>query len=94
MKPAHARPVVLEDYEGPVSRVRSMAALAPVGGTGLIVVVAMPTSAVWALIRQIRDRMLAFAWVPLLLCAVIAIAMTAGPELLARAHRSSRVHRP
>jgi len=60
------RPViVLEDYRDPVSSRRSIAAAAPVGGTGLVVLVATPDSAADALTRRMLDRMKAFLWIPI-----------------------------
>jgi hypothetical protein len=47
------RPIVA-DYVDPISHIPSIGAFAPVGGTGLVVVVATPRSAV----RELTDRML------------------------------------
>ena len=44
---------------------RSIAATAPVGGTGLVVRVATPDSAADALTRRMLDRMKAFLWIPI-----------------------------
>ena len=59
-----------------VSNRLSIAAMAPVGGTGLVVLVATPNSAADALTMRMIDRMKAFLWIPiapglLLLCFVI-----------------------
>jgi serine/threonine-protein kinase len=60
------RPVViLEDYRDAVSGRHSLAAAAPVGGTGLVVLVATPDSAADALTRRMLDRMKAFLWIPI-----------------------------
>jgi hypothetical protein len=53
---------MLDDYEDPVSHTRSMAAFAPVGGTGLIVVVAMPKNALDAITQRMTDQIKAFLW--------------------------------
>lgn len=77
------RPVVA-DYVDPVSHIASIGAFAPVGGTGLVVVVATPRSAV----RELTDRMLkkarSYLGVPMLLAVVLLAALLA----------SLRLHRP
>jgi hypothetical protein len=50
--PSHAEPLILEDYEDPVSRTRSIAAIAPVGRTGLFVAVATPHDALHAVVTS------------------------------------------
>jgi hypothetical protein len=60
------RPVmILDDYRDAVWNRRSIAAAAPVGGTGLIVLVATPDSAADALTQRMIDRMKAFLWIPI-----------------------------
>jgi serine/threonine-protein kinase len=70
---ANVQPLV-ENFIDPVSGRALLGAFAPVGGTGLVVVVATPTSAV----RELTDRMLenarAYLGVPLL----VGVALFAG----------------
>ena len=74
------RPVVA-DYVDPVSHLASIGAFAPVGGTGLVVVVATPRSAV----RELTDRMLrkarAFLGAPMLLGVLLLGALLASLRL-------------
>lgn len=75
-----ARPVVA-DYVDPVSHMASIGSFAPVGGTGLVVVVATPRSAV----RELTDRMLrkarSYLGVPMLLAGVLLGALLASLRL-------------
>lgn len=77
---AQPQPIILDDYEDPLSHHRSMAALAPVGRTGLIVVVAAPNHALYALTERVTDRITTFLWVPLLLGLLLLAAATLRPE--------------
>jgi eukaryotic-like serine/threonine-protein kinase len=87
-EPAHqfvsstSEPLLLEGYLDPVSGVRSMAALAPVGGTGLIVVVATPDNALDRITQRMVDQIKAFIWVPVLIGLALLFAVVAGPRLL------------
>ena len=63
--PSRRPVVILDDYRDAVSTRRSIAAAAPVGGTGLVVLVATPDSAADALTRRMLDRMKAFLWIPI-----------------------------
>jgi hypothetical protein len=69
-----------------------MAAIAPVGGTGLLVVVATPNDALDEITRRMTDRAKAFLWIPALLGLVLLGAAVAGPDLFFRigAARRSR----
>jgi hypothetical protein len=84
---ANVRPLV-EDFFDPVSKRRLLGAFAPVGGTGLVVVVATPASAV----RELTDRMLgnarAYLGVPLLVGGLLFGALLASLRL-----RGSRLAR-
>lgn len=77
---ADVRPVV-EEFFDPVSQRRLLGAFAPVGGTGLVVVVATPASAV----RELTDRMLgkarAYLGVPLLVGLLLFGALLASLRL-------------
>ncbi len=77
------RPVVA-DYVDPVSHIASIGAFAPVGGTGLVVVVATPRSAV----RELTDRMLKKAR------SYLGAPMLLGVVLLGALLASLRLHRP
>jgi hypothetical protein len=75
---------VVADYVDPVSHIASIGAFAPVGGTGLVVVVATPRSAV----RELTDRMLKKAR------SYLGAPMLLGVVLLGALLASLRVHRP
>jgi hypothetical protein len=77
------RPVVA-DYIDPVSHIPSIGAFAPVGGTGLVVVVATPHSAV----RELTDRMLRKAR------AYLGAPVLFGLVLLGGLLASLRLYRP
>jgi hypothetical protein len=70
-------PLVIDGYRDPISHVSAIAAFAPVGQTGLIVVVATPDSAVRALTTQMTGRVKEFLWVPLLLGGLLFGALIA-----------------
>jgi hypothetical protein len=76
-RPEHS-PIVIDDYEDPVSHTHSIAALAPVGRTGLVVVVATPHDAADFLNRKMTERMKAFLWVPFVLGLMVLAALVAG----------------
>ena len=57
---------------------RSIAALARVGGTGLIVMVATPNNALDAVTQRMTDRVKAFLWVPMALGVLLLGAILAG----------------
>jgi hypothetical protein len=86
--PTHANPLVIDDYKDPISRTHSMAAVAPVGRTGLFVVVATPLDALDAVMTRMADRVKAFIWVPLLAGLVLLAAVMAWPFLAARVRRA------
>jgi hypothetical protein len=77
------RPLVA-DYVDPVSHIASIGAFAPVGRTGLVVVVATPRSAV----RELTDRMLRKAR------AYLGAPMLLGVLLLGALLASLRLYRP
>ncbi len=77
------RPLVA-DYVDPVSHIASIGAFAPVGGTGLVVVVATPHSAV----RELTDRMLRKSR------AYLGAPILVGVALLGALLASLRVYRP
>ncbi len=79
--PSRAQALILDDYEDPVAHTRSIAALAPVGGTGLVVLVATPDSAADALTRRMIDRMKGFLWIPIVPGLLLLAALLAGPAL-------------
>jgi len=77
--PSTIEPLVLEDYEDPITRVRSMAALMPVGGTGLIVVVSTPDNALAAISERMTDRIKQLLWLQVALGCGLLIAAAATP---------------
>jgi len=79
--PVRPQPLIIDDYEDPISRLRSIAALAPVGRTGLVVLVATPDSAADALTRRMIDRMKAFLWIPIVPGLLLLAVLIAGPLL-------------
>jgi hypothetical protein len=89
-QPSRAEPLMLDDYEDPVSHTHSMAALAPVGGTGLIVVVAMPKNALDAITQRMTDQIKAFLWVPVSLGLLLLSVVLTAPRLLGRVRRMVR----
>jgi hypothetical protein len=82
--------LIIDDYLDPISRARSMAALAPVGGTGLIVVVATPNNALDAITKRMVDRIESFLWVPILLGLALLAAVIVLPMLGARVGAQAR----
>lgn len=74
--------MVVDDYVDPISGTHSMAALAPVGGTGLIVVVATPHNALDAITQRMVDQIKSFLWVPMLLGLALLLAVIALPPLV------------
>jgi serine/threonine protein kinase len=85
------QPLLIEDYVDSVSHTRSIAALAPVGGTGLVVLVATPNDAVDALSQRIIARLKAFLWVPVLAGLLLLAGLLADPRrLLAIARKQAR----
>jgi len=79
--PSRAQTLILDDYEDPVAHTRSIAALAPVGGTGLVVLVATPDSAADALTRRMIDRMKGFLWIPIIPGLLLLVALGWAPAL-------------
>jgi serine/threonine protein kinase len=80
-QPARMQPVVLDDYEDPISHARSIAAFAPVGRTGLIAVVATPNAALTAITERMTHQIKAFLWVPLSLGLLLLGGVLAAPRL-------------
>jgi hypothetical protein len=78
--PDRPRGLVLDDYEDPISHVRSLAAFAPVGRTGLIVVVATPNDALDAITMRMVDRIKTFLWVPLAIGLVLLACVIVWPD--------------
>jgi serine/threonine protein kinase len=89
--PANPQSLTLDDYEDPVSHTRSIAALAAVGNTGLVVVVATPNSAADALTRRLIDRMKAFLWIPIVPALLLLVVLIGGSGLARRRARRSAV---
>lgn len=79
--PEHA-PIIVDDLEEPVTRQRSVVALAPIGRTGLIVMVATPDAAVEELRSALRWTAWLFLWIPPLAGLSILACILLGPQLL------------
>ncbi|MDF3065860.1 MAG: prkC 1 [Polyangiaceae bacterium] len=77
---ANVRPLV-EDFIDPVSGRALLGAFAPVGRTGLVVVVATPTSAVRELTDRMLERARSYLGVPLALGAVLFAGLLASLRL-------------
>lgn len=90
--PEHA-PIILDDLEEPVTRQRSVVALAPIGRTGLIVMVATPDAAVEELRSGLRWAAWLFLWIPPLVGLSLLAGLLLGPQLL-RAHARRRERGP
>lgn len=82
-----ARSLVIDGLEDPVSHVRSIAATAAVGGTGLIVLVATPDSVAEAVTRRMIDRVKKFLWIPLAPGLLLFISLIVVPTVAARLAR-------
>jgi serine/threonine protein kinase len=85
-----AETIMVDDYEDPISHTRSMAALAPVGGTGLIVVVATPNNALDAITERMVEQIKSFLWIPLLLGLALLAAVIAVPAFNERRRAALR----
>jgi hypothetical protein len=90
--PEHA-PIILDDLEEPVTHQRSVAALAPIGRTGLLVMVATPDAAVEELRSALRWAAWLFLWIPPLVGLSLLACLLLGPQLL-RAHARRRARGP
>jgi hypothetical protein len=79
--PEHG-PIVLDALEEPVTRQRSVVALAPVGRTGLIVMVATPDAALEEIELGLRWRASVYIWIPLLAGLALLAGLLTVPQLL------------
>ncbi len=77
---ANVRPLV-ENFTDPVSGRAMLGAFAPVGGTGLVVVVATPTSAVRALTDRMLEKARAYLGIPLLVGVALFASLLASLRL-------------
>lgn len=82
-------PIIVDDLEEPVTRQHSVVALAPIGRTGLIVMVATPDAAVEELESALRWTAWLFLWIPPLAGLSLLACVLLGPHLL-RAHAMRR----
>jgi hypothetical protein len=76
--------IVLDDYKDPVTQKRSTAALAAVGGTGLIVVVSTPNDALDVISDHIVDQSRKLVWLLVILCLAFYAAVIAAPAFARR----------
>jgi eukaryotic-like serine/threonine-protein kinase len=79
--PEHA-PIIVDDLEEPVTRQHSVVALAPIGRTGLIVMVATPDAAVQEIRSAVRWTAWLFLWIPPLAGLSLLACVLLGPQLL------------
>ena len=90
-EPEHA-PVVLDALKEPVTEQRSVVALAPVGRTGLIVMVATPDTALEEIKLGLRWRAWMYVWIPLLSGIALLGGVLTGPQIMrARERRRTRM---
>jgi serine/threonine protein kinase len=82
-EPRLEEPLVIDDYIDPVTNMRSLAAAAPVGHTGLIVLVATPTRALDAFWNRSKEKAVALLPAPLALVGFLAVLLYGIPALLA-----------
>jgi hypothetical protein len=73
-------PFVLDDYQDPVSRAHSLAVVAPVGHTGLSVLMAMPHSASNAKLTSLLLKALRGVWVPLSMALAFWLLLLFAPN--------------
>jgi hypothetical protein len=71
----------VDDFIEPVTGQRSVVALAPVGRTGLIVMVAMPDAALEEVKSTLQWRASVFIWAPLLAGMSLFGCVLTGPQL-------------
>lgn len=76
--------IVIDDYKDPITQKRSTAALAAVGGTGLIVVVSTPNDALDVISEHIVDQSRRLVWVLVILGLALYAAVIAAPALTRR----------
>jgi serine/threonine protein kinase len=77
-----AGPIVLDDFEEPVTRQRSVVALAPVGRTGLITMVSTPDAAMEEIRLGLQWRAWMFVWIPLLAGVTLLASVLVFPQIL------------
>lgn len=72
--------LVLDPYQDPLTGTMAVAVVAPVGGTGLSVLVATPNAAADAQVHSLLSSLYRVAGVPLLLGLVMAVLLLWGPS--------------
>jgi hypothetical protein len=77
--PTREQPLIIDDYPDPVSGAPTLAALASVGGTGLIVVVSTPHDALNAITLRMIHVLVANWWLPLTL-GLLLFSLVALPN--------------
>jgi hypothetical protein len=91
--PPKPNSLTIDDYEDPVSHARSITALAAVGGTGLVVLVATPDSAADALTRRMIDRVKDYLWIPIAPGLLLLAVLIAGRAFAWRRQRGPSLRR-
>ncbi len=82
--PQRREPLWLEDYVDPLTRTPALAAFAPVGRTGLIVMVATSHDALSAMAGRMTRHVLSYLWLPISLGIALFFAFLLAPRLYAR----------
>jgi hypothetical protein len=79
---AESPPIIVDDLEEPVTHQRSVVALAPVGRTGLVVMVATPDAAMDHIRVTLRWATWLFLWIPPLVGTLVLSGVLLGPRWL------------
>jgi len=90
---AESDAIIVDDLEEPVTHQRSVVALAPVGRTGLVVMVATPDAAVEQIRVSLRWAAWLFLWIPPLTGLALLSGALLGPRLLRAAVRRRQTRR-
>jgi hypothetical protein len=79
---AESEPIIVDDLVEPVTHQRSVVALAPVGRTGLVVMVATPDAAMEEIRVALRWATWLFLWIPPLVGLSLLSIVLVGPRLV------------
>lgn len=77
-RPSKVEPLQIDDYIDPITGARAMAALAPVGGTGLIAVVSTSDNALASIGDRMTERLEQLLWIQVALGCGLLLAAIAG----------------
>jgi serine/threonine protein kinase len=87
---SNAEPLLLDDYVDPLSNTHAITAVAPVGGTGLSVLVATPKSAEAAARERMAGAIKRYLWIPFGSALLLWGALMSGPGVRAWLSRQRR----